>query len=512
MRTLLAALPIALLVALLLSGRVSAARAAWISLTSALAIVLGEFGLPAVPGGGTAQSLAGVAAEGIFLATTILWILLPALAIHELQTRGGALEILRVAISSAAPGGPARALLIGWFFALFLEGAAGFGTPLAIAAPMLVAMGVAPTAAVAMGLVGHAAGVTFGAVGTPVLAQAALTQISAIELSQYTALLMLPLVWLPALTVLRGAPCRCGHAQAGAWRQGLVAAALFGIPYLLVAMLLGPELPTLAGALLGGLAFIAYVRRARPGRDGNAGDVAAITTAVETSKRGWLRAATPYLAVIALILLTRLVPPVKAAASSLNWSWELYGSYEGAILPLYHPGTLLLAAFFIGAWIQRSSLGDIGHALMQAARRLLPAVMALAAMLTLSRLMLHAGLITELAATAEHSLGQLWPAIAPGVGALGSFITGSATASNILFTSLQQQAALNLGLPVVVILAAQTVGAAFGNAIAPHNIIAGAAAVGATGREGDIMRQTLPACALVLLLSGLLALALVSVA
>jgi len=509
-QTLLAALPIALLVALLLSGRVSAALAAWISLAAALAIVLGVFGFPGVPGGSTTQNLGGVTAEGVFFAASILWILLPALAIHELQTRGGALEVLRAAISGAAPGGPAKALLIGWFFALFIEGAAGFGTPLAIAAPMLVAMGVTPVAAVAMGLVGHAAGVTFGAVGTPILAQAALTQISVSELARYTALLMLPLVWIPALVVVRGAPSRSEHAETGVWKLGLVAAALFGIPYGLAAMFLGSELPTLAGALLGGFAFIVHLRRARPG-GGNGGNDAAITMAVDASKKSWLQAAAPYLMLIALILLTRLVPSVKEVVSSVSWSWGLYGTYEGGILPLYHPGSLLFAAFFMGAWMQRCSPGDAGLALMQAARRLLPAVLALVAMLTLSRLMLHAGLIAQLAGAAEHSLGQLWPAIAPSVGALGSFITGSATASNILFTNLQEQAAVNLGLPVVVILAAQTVGAAFGNAIAPHNIVAGAAAVGATGREGEIMRRTLPACVLVLLLSGLLALGLAGV-
>ena len=212
MRTLLAALPIALLVALLLSGRASAARAAWISLAAALAIVLGVFGFQAAPGTNTAQNLGGVAAEGLFFAAGILWILLPALAIHELQARCGALEVLRDAISSAAPGGSAKALLIGWFFALFLEGAAGFGTPLAIAAPMLVAMGVTPATSVAIGLVGHAAGVTFGAVGTPILTQAQLTEISAVALTRYTAFLMLTLMWIPALFVLRGAPSRPGNA------------------------------------------------------------------------------------------------------------------------------------------------------------------------------------------------------------------------------------------------------------------------------------------------------------
>jgi lactate permease len=132
-----------------------------------------------------------------------------------------------------------------------------------------------------------------------------------------------------------------------------------------------------------------------------------------------------------------------------------------------------------------------------------PVAIALAVMLTLSRVMVHAGLIGELAATAALT-GALWPLIAPMIGVLGTFITGSATASNILFTNLQLSAASDLSLSAVMMTAAQGFGAAVGNVVAPHNIIAGCATVGLAGREGDILRKTALPALLALAIGGLL--------
>ena len=121
--------------------------------------------------------------------------------------------------------------------------------------------------------------------------------------------------------------------------------------------------------------------------------------------------------------------------------------------------------------------------------------------------MVHAGMIEALAAAATRT-GRAWPLLAPSVGAIGSFITGSATVSNILLTDLQQVAAADLGLPVLTLVAAQGFGAAIGNCAALHNIITGAATVGLQGREGDILRKTGPVCLGYLALGGVLALAL----
>jgi lactate permease len=127
------------------------------------------------------------------------------------------------------------------------------------------------------------------------------------------------------------------------------------------------------------------------------------------------------------------------------------------------------------------------------------------AMLAIARLMVHAGMIDAMAATAARA-GQAWPLLAPSVGAIGSFITGSTTVSNILLTDLQQAAAADLDLPVLALVAAQGFGAAIGNCAALHNIITGAATVGLQGREGDILRKTGPVCLGYLGLGGALVL------
>jgi lactate permease len=170
--------------------------------------------------------------------------------------------------------------------------------------------------------------------------------------------------------------------------------------------------------------------------------------------------------------------------------------------PLLHPGTLLLAALLLGTWVQRRPLRVLGPPLATSARRLVPVSVALLAMLCLSRLMLHAGMIDTLQQAAVQGLGQAWPLMAPAVGALGSFVTGSATASNVLFTTLQAQTAQALALSPAWMAAAQGLGAGLGNIVCPHNIVAGAATVGLAGREAEVLRRTALPCAVVLALGG----------
>jgi lactate permease len=141
-----------------------------------------------------------------------------------------------------------------------------------------------------------------------------------------------------------------------------------------------------------------------------------------------------------------------------------------------------------------------------AAAKLGAVTIALVAMLGLSRVMVHAGMIDALARAAATSVGSVWPVVAPFVGVLGTFVTGSATASNILFTDFQYATATRLELSPLGILGAQGFGAAVGNIICPHNIIAAGATVGSTGEEGEVLRRTLGVCLLYAFFGGLLAL------
>jgi lactate permease len=500
----LAAVPIMAVLGLMLVGGWSAARAGAAGLVIALAIAVAGFD----PGaGGVWPLLLGVAAEAGFITATILWILWPALALHHLQQHTGALVSLRAALTQLSTRPIHQGLLIGWCMALFLEGAAGFGTPVALVAPLLVGLGVPPLQAVVLALLGHAVGVSFGALGTPVAAQTALTGLSGEAIAWRTALLNIPiaaLMMLFLLRVVRATDSACaakGRGEAMQDRRWAAFAVLaFVLPASLIAASLGPELPTFGGALLGGLVFAWAVRRAASATSHQRTP----DPLTATDHLPLWRALAPYLALLFLVLATRAVPGLSEGLRDVALHWRFGERYEGRMQPLLHPGTLLLAALLIGAGCQSRSLRAVGPALLASARRLVPVAMALLLMLCLSRLLLHAGMIEALQAAAVDGVGRAWPLLAPAVGAMGSFVTGSATASNVLFTSLQVQTAQALGLSPAWMAAGQGVGAGIGNIVCPHNVVAGAATVGLAGREAEILRRTLWPCLAAVALAGVL--------
>lgn len=491
----LAALPIVLILALMLGLRWSAARAGLAGLALAAVLAATSFDLGGDRPGGLAEGFAGVLAEGASTAATILWILWPALALHEHQRQSGALEALRSGLGHLTDRPGRQVLLVGWFLALFFEGAAGFGTPVALAAPILVGLGVPPVRAVVLALLGHAVGVSFGALGTPVVAQVALTGLDATALAWRTALLHTVLGGVLMVFFYRTQPDLQDRPAAA------FAAAAFLVPSLVLAWTLGPELATLGAALVGGAAFALLLRA------GGRGSSTRTTGAgAELAHALW-----PYTVLVVLVVVTRAAPGLSTALGELALSWQWRGDYSGRVAPLTHPGTLLFLALLAGTRLQKVPLRRLGGPLAVAARRLVPVTVALLAMLCLSRLMVHAGMIDAIQVAAVRGVGGAWPLVAPAVGALGSFVTGSATASNVLFTTLQARTAEALGLPVAMMVAAQGFGAGIGNIVCPHNIVAGAATVGLAGREGDILRRTLLPCAVYLALGGLLVMALVSV-
>jgi lactate permease len=505
---LLAALPLLVILGLMLGAGWSAARAGLVGLGVTLVVAWFGFGFgtDVLPELGAPAATGGALLEALFIAATILWIIFPALCIHELQLRTGAIDVLRRAMARLSDDPRILALLVAWFFVLFVEGAAGFGTSVALAAPFLVSAGFGRVEAVTIALIGHSVGVSFGAVGTPILPQVAVTSFSGLELSAATGLYHSLLGWVMPLAamllVTRSLPKerRLGR---GIWVWTAYAAVLFLVPHYLISTFIGPELPTLAGSLAGGLAFVATLVVWR--RRGRGADQATETAGDDLGAAALLRAGAPYVVLVALVLATRLIPPLQEALRSVAIEWEL-AAFGDRMLPLYHPGTMLLLSFAAGAWWQRASRKSVAGAMSQAIGRLLPVTIALVAMLGLSRVMVYAEMVDTLASAAADAAGALWPVFAPFVGALGTFVTGSATASNILFTDFQAATARNLELPVLTLLGAQGFGAAVGNIICPHNIIAAGATVDLAGQEGRVLRKTLGVALLYALLGGLLAL------
>jgi len=494
MAALVAIAPLALIIFLMAVLRWSAASAGLVGLGAVTVGALGFFGFGTRVHAdqGITGALIGTGAEAAFSSLDILWIILPALSLYELQRRSGAIDAIRTALMSLSPDKTLLALIIAWFFAPFMEGAAGFGTPIALAAPLLVSLGFTPVVAVALPLIGHVVGNSFGALGTPIFAQTDVSGLSGSTIAPPTALLHASLAPVLALSIVFIAQTGRLRAKHAAW--AIVAAVCLLLPYLGLAAFVGPELPALAGALVGGLAFAFLLRRVD----------ARQAQRLDARSLAW--AAIPYALLVGLILVTRLVPQIRDALRQVVLEWSLPGPFGGRIAPLYHPGTMLLAGFLFGGLLQGRTLAELAGAVAAAARRLVPVAIALFAMLAIARLMVHAGMTQALAAAATRT-GWAWPLLAPAVGAIGSFITGSTTASNILLTDLQQAAATELGLPQLALIAAQGFGAAIGNSVALHNIITGAATVGLQGREGDILRKTGPVCLICLASGGVVVLA-----
>lgn len=475
-----ALLPILVLVLLMIVLRWSASAAGTLAAVAAavVAVVVFQFGE-------TPADLAGPILEAAFTAATILWIIFPALSIHEYQTRVGATEVIGDWLSAISEDPAATALLLGWFFTMFLEGASGFGTPIAIVAPMLVALGVPAARAVLVALLGHVVGVSFGAVGAPMVPLLEAAIMDERRLSLEILLLHACLGWVMTLFVVHYATMdqSVGTAPARARRLALVAAVCFFGAAALIAALTGAELPTLGGALLGGGLFAAWLRRGP-----------SASTRQGPGTRAIVLAGLPYVLLVVLILASRLIGPLRIALRAHRLEWSYGTGFGDAMLPFYHPGTLLFVAFLLTAAVHRRPPRLIGASMVAAARRLPQVAIALLAVLTLARFMVHGGLIDALAVGATTLFGQLWPLAVPLVGALGSFVTGSGTASNIIFANFQVAAADAVRLPHGLALAGQSVGAAIGNIMAPHNIVAGTATVGLVGREGDTLSRTVPIC------------------
>lgn len=483
MLAVLAALPIGLVLVAMAGFGWRAATAGLLGLAAALLLAVFPFGLGTdiYPQLGPMAAAGGAMLEGVFVATTILWIIFPALCIFEMQARCGAFRTIRASLARLSDDPRILALLVAWFFGLFMEGVAGFGTPVALAAPILVGLGFTPVRAVSLTLIGHAAGVSFGAVGTPVLPQMAATGLGGAELALAPALLHSLLGW--SLAACLYALAGDARMKLGGWGWAAMAALLFFAPYLLLAALVGPELPTIGGAIIGGGVFAMLVRRFAPGAAAGGGPAAPQV----------VRAALPYLVLLVVVLVTRLAPPL-GALRDLALEWSLFDAFAGRFEPLYHPGSMLFLGFVLGGLLQGRTVSELLFAMASAWRRLVWVAVALVAMLGLSRLLVHAEMIDALAQAAAAS-GGFWPVLAPMVGVLGTFVTGSATSSNILFAEFQQATATALSLPVVTLQGAQSFGAAIGNIVSPHNIIAGAATVAlASGREGEVLRVTAVIC------------------
>lgn len=524
--------PIVAVFVLLVILRLPAARAMPLSLVATLAVSLGVWQMPVV------HSAAAIV-EGWLVALSLLWIVFGAIALLNVLRATRAIDVIRAGFTGVSPDRRIQVIIIAWAFGAFLEGASGFGTPAAIGAPLLVALGFPALPAVVMALIADSSPVSFGAVGTPILigvgeglaqADPAFLQqvaVTAIGIDLLVAS-FLPLIMCAMLTRFWGKN-RSWLEGLAIWPFALTAGLAFTGTAWMVAWMLGPEFPSIIGGLvaLGTMTVMAKKGWMTPGvpwrfgDDDHDGSPVDDSTAPAGGSMSLVQAWSPYMLVALLLLLTRLdVLPFKHWLSSvIVSSGDIFGTGITARLqPLYLPGTVFLLVALFSGYQQKASATALQSAWLTSVKALMPTAIALGTAVPMVRVFLHtdvndAGLLSmplALAELAANTFSGGWLAVAPVIGALGSFIAGSATFSNMMFSGFQYAVAEQVALRPVVVIALQVLGANAGNMICVVNVVAAASVVNLTGREGQIIRYTLGPMLYYVIASGLVAMLLIA--
>jgi len=480
--------------------------------------------------------------SGFGSAINVLIIVFGAILILYTLRESGAMETISAGFMGISPDRRVQTIIIAFMFGAFIEGSAGFGTPAAIAAPLLLGLGFPAMAAVVVCLVMNSFPVTFGAVGTPVwfglknlrgqVEQDAINGVSGLaasgfdvflqHIAQWSTLLHAVMIYvLPLLTVcfLTGVfgKNKSWREGLGVWKFSFFASTVFFVPYAATAFAFGEEFP----ALLGGLAGLAtIILAARKGlflpkenwdfdvRENWSADwMGSIPAGSSSLKQNMsqFQAWLPYFLIAGLLVLTRLSSlPFKEMLTSVAFSWNHILGFETVnftMKPLYLPGIIpFTLVAILTAFLHRMEIGKVGKAWGDAFKALKNPTIAMFFAVAMVEIFKQSGnnpnqylsMPLTMADASATIVGDVWPAFAAFVGALGSFITGSATVSNLLFAEFQYGVASTINVDREVVIALQAVGGAMGNMICIHNIVAASATVGLIGMEGMILRRTFP--------------------
>ena len=492
--------------------------------------------------------------QGLVLTGGILWIIFGAILLLNTLKHSGAITAIRGGFSNISPDRRVQAVIVAWLFGCFIEGASGFGTPAAVAAPLLVALGFPALGAVMIGMMIQSTPVSFGAVGTPIvvgvtggLDKTGITEqllanqsswevfyqliTSQVAITHAIVGVLMPLFMSAMLTRFFG--------KNKSWAEGLAIAPFaifaglaFVLPYAAAGVFLGPEFPSMIGALVG-LAIVVPAAKAgfllpkeqwdfADAKDwpsewmGNI-EIKLENLAGKAPMKGAL-AWLPYLLLAVILVVSRVVPEVKSFFTSfLSFGWSnILGEagVSGSIQPLYLPGGIMVMVVVLTYFLHRMKFNEMKAALSESSRTLLGAGFVLIFTIPMVRILINSGVNAAdlpsmpiaMAQLVADSVGGIYPFFAPAVGGIGAFIAGSNTVSNLMLSQFQFSVGELLGVSSALLVAMQAVGAAAGNMIAIHNVVAASATVGLLGREGRTLRMTIIPTIYYLVFAGALAL------
>ncbi|WMJ08290.1 L-lactate permease [Nitrosomonas sp. sh817] len=543
---LFAFLPLGLAAVLLVGFNWPARRAMPLVFAVTVAIALVVWGM-------TVNRVIASALQGLILTGSILWIIFGAILLLNTLKHSGAITTIRRGFSNISPDRRVQVIIVAWLLGCFIEGASGFGTPAAVVAPLLVALGFPALAAVMAGMMVQSTPVSFGAVGTPIvvgvtggLDQTAISErliehgsswdalyqmiTSEVALIHAVAGLLMPLLMCTMLTRFFG--------RDQSWREGLAIApfALFAglafvVPYALAGVFLGPEFPSLTGAMIG-LAIV--VPAARTGfliprqpwdfpeaRDWPSKWLGSIDIRLESlaakTPVSLVAAWCPYGLLALLLVVSRAHDGLKSWLNQhgvLDWD-DILGEtgISGSIALLYQPGGLMILVVLVTFFLHRMQFAELKMAVKESAQTLIGAGFVLIFTVPMVRILINSGenlaglpaMPQAMAQLVADSVGAVYPFFAPSVGALGAFIAGSNTVSNLMLAQFQFDTAQLIGVSSALLVAVQAAGAAAGNMIAIHNVVAASATVGLLGREGETIRMTVVPTLYYLIVTGAIA-------
>lgn len=497
--------------------------------------------------GAPGNKVAAATVHGAIVAITVLYIVFGAILLLNTLREGGVLASIRQGFTDISPDRRVQVIIVAWLFGSLIEGASGFGTPSAVGAPLLLALGFPAMAAVMSVLIIQSTPVSFGAVGTPLLlgVNTGITAPGMAErIAPLTAEAYLHELITPYVAMIHGAVgvliplLLCGlltrfFGEKRSFREGLkiwpfaiFAGLAFTLPYNLIAKFLGPEFPSVMGAFIGLLIVVPLAKSGflMPKKEdifnfperskwettwigSIADDDRAMTDAAKFSV---FRAFAPYLLVIVFLIMTRTIKPLTDFLRSPEMTIRFANLFDSGINSsaqlAYSPGTILILVSFICIGLFGISMKSFAKGLRESGKTMIAAAPALMLSVPMVQVFINSasGLpVTEgglpsmpmvLAQSAAATFSNIWPNVSPWIGALGAFIAGSNTVSNMMFSNFQFLTAMQIDFSVsmaAVVLALQAVGGAAGNMIAVHNVVAAAAVVGMISREGEVIRKTL---------------------
>ena len=530
----LASVPILMVVVAMLAFGMPAKRALPLGWLATIAVALGHWRQNAI-------TACAWAVDGFLESVGTLTIVFGAILIMNTLKHSGAVSAIQRGFNGINPDRRIQAVIIGYAFGAFIEGAAGFGSPAALAAPLLISLGFPPLCAAIVALLCNSVPVSFGAVGTPTVTAANLAGADVMGLSRYTAIgnasasFMIVCAALFLMCRMFGANRR-GREAFAAFPFAFFTVAVFDVLYIGLAMVFGPEFPSLVGAIPTLALAVLFAKKRwlcprtvwdfeRRERWDASWCSSVPVKADAQSAMGQVRAWLPYVLIALLLVAARLDWfGIKGLLTSsactvgfhgicgcakVSWTWN-WG---------WNPGLMpFVLVCLLTVVLHRIPMGKFGEVLVDTVRQVRGAAVAIAFGVSMVYIYRNTGMdaaltaksmVLVIAETLAGTFQRAYVAVAPAIGVLGSFMSGSNTVSNMLFSALQYETAAIVKLSPIVVLALQNIGGAAGNMICVNNVVAACATTGVAGNEGRIIRinavPCLVYCLIVVLALGWLA-------